>query len=84
MVDNSSIQTVDTRDAEPKMIRLRSEPIDLYKKEYGNPTPYMKRLKSEPTDLNNCQRIHEELRESSSKRIIRPPVQTNNFLRSSN
>lgn len=83
MMDNSSIQTVDTRDAEPKMIRLRSEPIDLYKKEDGNPTPYMKRLKSEPTDLNNCQRIHEELK-SNSKHIIRPPVQTNNFLRGSN
>ena len=80
-MDNvDSTHTEIERDLEPKMIRLRSEPIDLYKTKERNAAPHMKRLCSEPTNLNHFEENTEQKNRNDSKHSIRPPLQTNNYL----
>lgn len=79
-MDNvDSIQTESKRDLEPKMIRLRSEPIYLYKTEERNAAPHFQRLRSEPINLNNFEQNYTE-QKNDSKHTIRPPLKRNNYL----
>ena len=76
-----STQTKNKRDLEPKMIRLRSEPIDLYKTEERNVAPHMKRPCSEPTNLNDFeQKFIEQKNRNYSTHTIRPTFKTNNYV----